>query len=168
MLYTGLCTIFVPCYPCMLASEMNESCCVPMCIPNAGISMRAVVRSRHNISVSYLLSSKLFLLKLFPSYDRTDHSAIPCTFIQHTLSTPFGSILARGPRAHSCQSKFISPIFSPFSMGWVHYLWRVCNYPWYIFENSIGMLKYDIIIQMWEVYLLMCTFKYVEGLNIER
>ncbi|XP_030848812.1 cornifelin homolog [Strongylocentrotus purpuratus] len=45
-----LCTIFVPCYPCMLAADMNESCCVPMCIPNAGISMRAVVRSRHNIS----------------------------------------------------------------------------------------------------------------------
>eukprot|EP00057_Strongylocentrotus_purpuratus_P025916 XP_011680390.1 PREDICTED: uncharacterized protein LOC105445931 [Strongylocentrotus purpuratus] len=63
-----LCTIFVPCYPCMLAADMNESCCVPMCIPNAGISMRAVVRSRHNISVSYLLSCKLFLLKLFPRY----------------------------------------------------------------------------------------------------
>ncbi|XP_041466951.1 cornifelin homolog [Lytechinus variegatus] len=45
-----LCATFVPCYPCMLAADMDESCCVPMCIPSALISMRAVVRSRHNIT----------------------------------------------------------------------------------------------------------------------
>ncbi|XP_072182402.1 cornifelin homolog [Diadema setosum] len=44
-----LCATFLPCYDCVLATDMNESCCVPFCIPGAPIAMRAQIRARHNI-----------------------------------------------------------------------------------------------------------------------
>ncbi|XP_041466948.1 cornifelin-like [Lytechinus variegatus] len=45
---------FHPCHQCCIASDMGESCCVPMCLPGPLISMRALHRGRHNVQGSLL------------------------------------------------------------------------------------------------------------------
>jgi Cys-rich protein (TIGR01571 family) len=41
-----LCT---PCYECYLATQLNESCCIPLCVPGATVAMRTKLRTRENI-----------------------------------------------------------------------------------------------------------------------
>ncbi|XP_071480760.1 placenta-specific gene 8 protein-like [Diadema antillarum] len=50
-----LCGLFLaPCHQCYIATEMNESCCVPCCVPGSMIAMRTQVRGRHNIQGSIM------------------------------------------------------------------------------------------------------------------
>ncbi|XP_046354013.1 cornifelin homolog A-like [Haliotis rufescens] len=52
---TCLCGTFLgPCFMCQIASKMGENCCVPMCVPNAIITMRTALRERHNIEGSIM------------------------------------------------------------------------------------------------------------------
>ncbi|XP_067674173.1 cornifelin homolog A-like [Haliotis asinina] len=42
------------CLMCQIASKMGENCCVPICVPNAIVTMRTAVRERHNIQGSIM------------------------------------------------------------------------------------------------------------------
>lgn len=47
---TCMCVWFNPCYQCALSTRMNEHCCIGCVICPGGLaSMRAVIRTRHNI-----------------------------------------------------------------------------------------------------------------------
>ncbi|XP_071486792.1 cornifelin homolog B-like [Diadema antillarum] len=51
---TCLMGTFVPCHLCFMASDMGESLCAALCVPNAGLVLRALFRGRHNIEGSVM------------------------------------------------------------------------------------------------------------------